>query len=209
MISVKWRKVSLFQNAEGEVERMEAAPEDEGPRGAVPKSGKKEDDPRVENDARQNATRAAERNVHVVAEPSRKRDVPVAPEVAEGLREIRTIEVHHQLDAEKLADANRTVRVAGEVAINLERVKDHADEASDRRVKLRILEGEIDIHRQQVGNDHLLEESVDDEPNAFHPLLVLKAARRGELREHLRSSSDRPGDDLREEGEVCERGENS
>lgn len=201
------RKILLLEDAECEVERMEAAPEYEGPRRAMPKSGKEEDDPRIEDDARQNATRAAERNVDVVSEPSRKRNMPVAPEVTEGLREIRTIEVHHQFDAEELADANRAIRIAGEVAVDLERVEDHADEASDRRVELCVLEGEVDIHREQVGNDHLLEESVDDEPNAFHPLLVLKAARRGELREHLRSSSDRPGDDLREEGEVRESGE--
>lgn len=183
---------------------MKSTPKNECPCRAVPEPGEQKYNPSIEYDARQNATRAAERNVDIVPEPSRKRDMPVAPEVAKGLREIRTIEIDHQLDAEKLADANRAVRITREVAVDLERIKDHADKAGDRRVELRILKGEIHVKRQQVGDNHLFEKTVDDELDALQPLLVLKLPRSGELGQHLGSTPDRPCDDLREEGEIGE-----
>ena len=44
---------------------------------------------------------AAERDVQVVAQPARERDVPATPEVLDGARRVGRVEVHGDLEAEQ------------------------------------------------------------------------------------------------------------
>ena len=74
---------------------MNAAPGDEGPVGAVPKSGHEEDDKDVSDGLGLGYARATERDVEVVAEPSGEGNVPPSPELSDVAREVRELKVGH------------------------------------------------------------------------------------------------------------------
>lgn len=67
----------------------------------MPESAHREDNHRVEYPSGFAASVASEREVDIVAKPSRKRDMPSAPEVGYGLCKIRPDEVVLQFNAEE------------------------------------------------------------------------------------------------------------
>ena len=68
----------------------------------MPESGNHEDNKRIPNLLALAASATPHRNIDVIAEPGRKRNVPAAPEFSDVSGEIRKVEVSHQLDAEEL-----------------------------------------------------------------------------------------------------------
>src|SRR5450631_599340 len=90
---------------------------------------------------------AAQRKKKIVAQPTREADVPALPELGDVAREIRKAKINRELIAEQPRTGDRHIRVAGEVAINLDGVeKDgnpgaHRIEAPGR--------GEISVHRKR------------------------------------------------------------
>src|SRR5438128_1816347 len=71
---------------------------------------------------------AAKGDVDVIAEPRRKRHVPASPELRDRAGEIRAPKVRHQAHAQDLGRADRDIRVAGKVAVNLEREEERRDD---------------------------------------------------------------------------------
>ena len=112
------------------------APGDEGPVGAVPETRQQEDDEGVAHHLGLRDTAAAQGNVDVIPEPSRQRDVPPAPELGDVAAEIRHVEVAHQLDPEKLRRSDGDVRVAREVAVNLESEEDGREQKRASALRL-------------------------------------------------------------------------
>ena len=108
------------QNQRQEKQCVVRTPCDERPVGAVPEPAHQEDYERVAYHFRLRDAASAERDVDIVAEPCRQRDVPPAPELRNVAREIRHVEVAHQTHAEQLGCADGDVRVARKVAVNLE-----------------------------------------------------------------------------------------
>ena len=70
------------------------------------------------------APRAAERDEEVVAEPRRQGHVPAPPEVGDVLRLEGRVEVLREAEPEQPGEADRHVRVAREVEVELQRVAD-------------------------------------------------------------------------------------
>src|SRR5439155_12657302 len=99
----------------------------------------------------------AERNVEVVAQPRRQRDVPARPELGERLREVRPVEVHSQVVAQEPRAPERNVRVAREVTVDLERVEVDRNEQRGTVVQRRVDEVGVHDGGQRVGYDDLLE----------------------------------------------------
>ena len=108
---------------------MNAAPGDERPVGAVPKSAHEKDDENVADRFPLADARTTERNVEVVAEPRRKRDVPAPPKLRDVAREVRRLEVRHELDAKEFGGADGDVAVSGEIPVDL-KGKIHGTELS-------------------------------------------------------------------------------
>ena len=134
--------------------------------------------------------RAAERDVDVVAEPGRQRDVPAPPEVGRAAREIRMVEVLGQLEPEPARRAARDVGVGGEVRVDLDREGEHAGpEDVERRIRQR--EDLVGDHADVVGDDELLEEAPADQDEAAARLLGREAARRLDLRQQERRALNR------------------
>ena len=55
-----------------------------------------------------------------------ERDVPAPPQLDDAARSQRRVEVQRQQDAEHARDADRHIRIAGEIEIDLERVGERA-----------------------------------------------------------------------------------
>ena len=125
--------------------------------------------------------------------------MPPPPEVGDALREVGTLEVLVEPDAEHLRTPARDVHVAREVGVELDGVEDEdrrpADEAGI--VPDRAPHG-IDAVRDDVGDHHLLEEAPRHALDAEDRLLVVEGLRLEELRREASVVADRPLQDLRE-----------
>jgi len=93
------------------------------PRCAVPQAGERKDDEQVQAGAAQPAAAAAQRDVHIVAEPAGQRDMPPPPVFADRAGEIGVVEVFRQGDTEEFSDADGHITVAGEVKIQLHHIR--------------------------------------------------------------------------------------
>ena len=102
-------------------------------------------------------------DIDIVLEPGGKRDVPPPPELDEAGRKIWAVEIDHEPEAKEPRKAARAVGISAEVAVDLHGEEDCAKDASRGRVELRHPEHRIDIERQRVGDDHLLEQPIRDE----------------------------------------------
>ena len=89
----------------------------------MPETAHCEDNHRVEHPSGFAATVASEREVDIVAKPCGERDMPSAPEVGNGLCEIRSDEVGWQFNTKETSATDSHQRVAGKVGINLDGVE--------------------------------------------------------------------------------------
>src|SRR5438067_209974 len=107
---------------------MQRAPEDERPARAVPESAEEHGDHQVAVRAPSSAAIAAQRDIEVITQPTGERDVPARPEFAEAAREVRAVEVDAEVESENARQSDGDARIAGEIAVDLERVEVDADE---------------------------------------------------------------------------------
>ena len=110
-----------FQN---EKKAVIEAPDDERPFRAVPQPAQQEDDHQIEIRPVRAGSASAERDIEIVPEPGGQRDVPAAPEFGDRLGDVGIVEIERKIDADHQAEADRHIRVAGKVEIDLQRVAD-------------------------------------------------------------------------------------
>ena len=191
--------------AHGEVETVQAAPDHEPPGRPVPQAAEQHRDHEVDVRPALTATAAAEGDVQVVAEPSRQRDVPSAPELLDRASGVRPVEVDRELEPQELRDADGDVGVAAEVAVDLHGVGDEADDGVDRGAPGGVAEDGVDDRAGQEVRDHdLLEQAAQDQPHRRGHVHVARVALLVELRDELVGPHDRPGHQVREERQVQE-----
>ena len=100
---------------------------------------------------------------HVVAHPCAERDVPAAPEIAEGDREVRLAEVGSHLDAEQPSKAEHHVDTAREVRVLVNRIhQDSHDDNRSRHAGIDVVQDGIDGLQQHVRNGTFLHEAITD-----------------------------------------------
>ena len=88
----------------------------------MPKSAHCEDYHRVKHPASFAASAASERKVDIVAKPSRKRDMPSAPEVGYSLCKVRSDEVVLQFNAQETSATDSHQRITCKIGIDLNSV---------------------------------------------------------------------------------------
>ena len=155
--------MAALQQVKCLVKRVQRAPEDERPGGAMPQATQQEYDPDIAEQFPEAFPVPSKGDIDIVLEPCGKRDVPPPPELDEAGRKIWAVEIDHEPEAEEPRDAARAIRISAEVAVDLDGKEDCTKDASRGRVELRHPEHGIDIERQRVGDDHLLEQPVRDE----------------------------------------------
>src|SRR2546427_10674086 len=93
----------------------------------MPKTAYQESNKQIEVPSLPRCAITSKRYVKIVAKPCRQRDVPSLPKLRNAFCVIRTIEIGHEMEAHDLGRSNGNVRVAGKIAINLNRKKDGSD----------------------------------------------------------------------------------
>ena len=185
---------------------VEGAPEHEGPGRPVPEAAEDHRDHQVAVGEQAAAAAAAERDVEVVAQEARERHVPAPPEVAEPGRAVGVVEVLREDEAHQQREADRDVRVAGEVAVDLGRVGVGGEDRVGREVGLGDAEHRVDeLAGEGVGERHLLDQPERDQRQAGADRDPVRVARRLQLGQELARPHDRPGDQVREEAQVDRR----
>ncbi len=144
-----------------------------------------------------------ERDVEVVTQPGRERDVPAMPEIGDARREVRHREVFRKDEAEEARAADGDVAVPREIEIDLHAERENG---APRREHPRMRRGRAEIRvcrrRELIGDRHLLYQT---EPRTREPVgHVFRTRRtpREQLAEEETRAHDRPRKQLREERQV-------
>src|SRR5262249_11976993 len=111
---------------------MKPAPDHKVPGCAMPEPADQHCDNEVRVSAGEATLVSAYRDVKIFAQPRGKRDVPVAPEISDRLREIRRIKIFRENESEHQAEPDRHVGVAAEIEINLERIRERSEPRVER-----------------------------------------------------------------------------
>ena len=181
---------------------VQRAPEHEVRPRAVPQSAEHHRQHEVDVRARAAPAVAAERNVEVFLEPCGQADVPALPELADVAGDVRQVEVALELVAERVRAADRHVRIAGKVEVDLQRVGHNRQRHGRRIERQRRREYLIDEHRQVIRQHDLLEHAPREQVQPAPDGGASRAAVLLELRQEVRRLDDRSRDQLRKEGDV-------
>lgn len=187
-----------------EKQPVEKPPHDKCPICAVPKSANREDNQRVANRFGFAFARAAKRNIQVIAKPRVERNMPAPPKLRNVARKIREAKIRADFDAEKFRTPDCHVRIAGKIAVNLNRIKHGDDEQrapAERRV---IAPNRVHRFRAIVGDDHFFEKSPKHLPQAVRRERVVKNAFLRVLRHEFGRAPDRSREKLREKTQIGE-----
>ena len=107
------------------IESVKPAPHYVGELGSMPETADQEYDHLVDIFPELSSSAAPERDIKIILEPGGQRNMPVSPESAYRGREVRGIEVFHQIDPDYLCGTHGDGRVSRKVAVDLER-KQHS-----------------------------------------------------------------------------------
>ena len=116
-------------------EAVNAAPNHKIEAGSVPQSAKQHGDNKVHILSYLALSVASERDIDVVANPRRQRNVPPPPEVSNAVAFVRSVEVHRKAETQQQCNADGHVAIAAEVAVNLHGITVYSQQIFEARVK--------------------------------------------------------------------------
>ena len=146
------------------------------------------------------ASASAQRNINIVPEPCRQRDVPSAPKLLDRGREIRTFEVCHQVDAKQLRRTDGNIRIAGEIAIYLHRKEQDSGAEVESGAGVQRIIRSVDIGRGDIRDCDLFKKAPQHLPCAVHGEVIVKFLFTFDLRQKVSRPLDRPRNELGKEG---------
>ena len=135
------RKPHLVQ---GQCHTVQRTPQYKADGGTVPQTTQQHRDEQVKVGAQLAFAVASQRDVEVVSQPRRERDVPTSPELGDGGRVVGGIEVLGEVEAHQKGQTDGHIRVAREVAVDLQRVAVDAHQTLHARVEQRLIEDAVD-----------------------------------------------------------------
>jgi len=166
----------------------------------MPQASQDQHDEQVHMGASMPAPGVAKREVQVVPEPGRERDVPSPPVLPKRRRPIGLIEVVGEAEPEKLRHADRDVAVGAEVTEDLGRPtidgKQHVRAATIAR---RAEHGVDQLRADVVRDDRLLEQAAQQQQQGPAGIDALRVRRSLDLWDEVVSANDGAGNELREE----------
>ena len=142
---------------------VDTAPQNIGEAASMPESAYKESDEQIQTVAPSRYSVTAKRNVDIVSEPCGERYVPPAPEFFDGKREIRTLEIRHQVDAEQSGTADRNIRIPGEIAVDFNGKHNGDNDKDESDVGVYVVIYFVDNAGKDVGNHKFLKISPGHE----------------------------------------------
>ena len=189
------------------------APADEIPVGAVPDAGQQLDDEQVEDLALEAPAVAAQGDIDVLPEPAGQRHVPAPPELGDGSRDIRVVEVLGELEAHHLAHADGHHGIARKVEVQLEAVGQDAQPHQPGGGVCQPHKGDGSIVRHpddvgpegahRVGQQHFFGQAEGEDGHALLDLGdVVAVLVDVQLGRHVTVFDDGAGDQLREHDHI-------
>ena len=173
----------------------------------MPQSREQEADPEVEIHAAFAFAVASQGDVEVVHDEAPQGDMPAPPELGDGTRGVRVVEVFGELESHDAAQADGHVGITGKVEINLEGISQGdqpgggAVEGGEAGGKVGSIQYAIHIGPHDIGDEDLLAQT---DYKAIEPLKPVGIARFtvADLVGHLVVTNDGAGDELRKHGDV-------
>ena len=195
--------VAVEKLIDHEAHAVEQAPDDEHARGPMPYACDEHSGKVVEVGAQLSTAVAPQRDIDVVAKPGGEGDVPAVPKLREARGLVGEAEVVLQAETHQGGQSDRQVAIAREVAEDLHGESDHAHEALEARVVGGRVEDPVVVLGDVVGDDHLLDDAQENQPQA---LVGQRAAWRQRvgvlLRDEYFGARDGSRHEEGEEGEV-------
>ena len=142
---------------------MHRSPEHEGPHRSMPQPRDKHGEHHVQVSAKLAVTIPTQRNVDIVAKPSRQTDVPPLPEITQPGRQVRVVEIQHQADAKQPADPASHIGIAAEIKIDLPGEGERGQRQCGSLVLFWFGVDRGDVQRQVVGQGDFLEQPHDEQ----------------------------------------------
>ena len=128
--------------------------------------------------------------------------MPAPPELARVGGLVRRVEVLREVVAQQVGDADRHVRVAAEVEVELEGVAQGGRPPAEEVEVGGVAEELVDVRQHDVGDEQLLGHAAGDEEQAERRQTRRQAARPAlEVALHVAPAQDGAGDGAREEGD--------
>ncbi len=168
--------VRLFDplSIDQKVEAVQEPPDYEGPVSTVPESADHEHNERVQGRAPRAKPVTTQRNIEVGAEPGGERDMPAAPEILDVRGKVRIGEVPGHVQCEQPGASDSDIRVATEVAINLEgEPVGRPQQLPSGRVG-HVAIGPGHVEPQSVRDHHLLKEPPQHLPQPVDGVVPVK-----------------------------------
>ena len=127
--------------------------------------------------------------------------MPAAPKLGNALGKVGAVEVAHQTDAEKLGRAHSHVGIAREIAVNLKGKAENAHPKVGGGNGVGVGKDIVGDGGAIVGDEHLFQQSPQDEPHAVDGHRTAEFLLDCELGEELCGPLDRACDELREKAD--------
>ncbi len=169
---------------------------------AVPQAAHDEHDCEVVTHPRAAHPVPAQRDIHIIAKPGRQRDMPAPPEIRDRGRQIRPVEIDHEVKPHHFGRAPGNLGVPREIAVDLHRKEPGCDQQLQSGVLVGVRIHRIDDERNAVRDDHLLEQSRGHQLDAGDKIRVGKAMNFAELVKQVLRALDGTGHELRVEHHV-------
>ena len=190
---------------QGKCHTVQRTPKDKTDGGTVPQTAQKHRQQQVEIGAPLALAVAAKRNVEVIPEPRRERNMPPAPEFGDGGRAVGGIEVFGETEAHHKGQTDGHIRVAREVAIDLQCIAVDAHQTLEARVEQRLIEDAVhEVQRDVVRNNGLLKQTREYQEEGCAEHLARHDRLATNLGNEVAGTHNRAGYKLRKEREVEE-----
>ena len=181
----------------------ERAPNHEIPTRTMPQASQEHGDENIEAGAQVAFTVATERDIHIVANPRRERNMPASPKVAHTVGLIWCVEVGWESEAQQQRDAYRHIAVAAKVAIELHGVAEQSEQILHAGISKRIVEHTVhEVDADIVANHRLLKQANHNQIHAHRNHAVVDHKRLTDLRCKVAGTHNRASHQLREERHI-------
>ena len=172
----------------------------EVPRSTMPQSAHKHRQNQIDVSHELALAVSAKRDVDIIAQPTRQRDVPSVPELGNRRTLVRAVEVLRKVKSEQKSNSDSHIAVARKVAVNLKGKTVDSEQILQARIERRVVENSLDkVDAYIVADDCFLEQSGNNQEQSFAKCFTSNNHLSVYLRNEITRPYDWSGNQLREE----------
>ena len=192
----KAQQHQLFQDQQG---RKIEAPAKEIPSSSMPEARQQPDNKDIAQLLFHSLSIAPQGDIHIVPEPAAQGHMPPPPELRNAGGDIGIVEVFREPEAQKRAQTDGHITVAGKIEIDVQGVAQGIEPGKEHAAILGSPPCGADFP-QKVGKQYFLSQAHQE---SGHALLKVSPPALFQLLRHIRIPDNRAGNELREHGHVA------